>query len=226
MIELIDRLFKHHSFAQQNLNFGELYSSAEFGYYWLVVEVDDITDVLIKQNEWFEACSNIVKTKDFHKNTSLLIIVEEKDKPVLKSELFKIEEDPFQFKKYVLPYSKKAFNELEENTENGEPKAFLKLLYDQATFRDYKENYESTVWCKLLYSIAHKLPFLKIKVGVEENFESLLDKSKVDLETFGLWEFKEQLDSKLGAGVFEDLKEWGITDFLELLKQDSNGDKA
>ncbi len=226
MIELIDRLFKHHSFTQQNLNCGELYFSSDFGYYWLVVELQDLTDVLKKQDEWFEECISIVKTNDFHKNTSLLILVEEEDEPVLMSELFKIEEDPFQFKKYVLPYSIKAFNELKENTGNGEPEAFLKLLYDQATFRDYKENYDGRVWYKLLYSIAHKLPFLKIKVGLEENFESLLYKAKEDLETAGLWEFKEQLDSKLNAGVFENLKEWGAKEFLELLKQDSNGNKA
>lgn len=222
----IDNLFKYHGFNSEDLDFGTLYSLKDFGYYWLVVRVQELSDVLENQDKWFEICHEIVHVKDFHKNASLLILIQKEDKPIQKAEIFKIEEDPFQFKKYVLAYTKEALEKLDEETDGGDPKALLRKLSDQDVFNSYKKAYDQAVWQKLLYSIAHKLPFLKVDVDKEESLKSLIDKSRMDLENAELLKFKDKLDLQFESGALRGANKWGIQDFLEYLNQDSDGNKT
>lgn len=110
MKEIINNLFNYHNFekidiGKDNLFFKDIHGNIR--YYWLIIEVEifDSELILAFQDVWFEECKKKIKDKDFDKNTSLLIIYKREEIDIVKKHVFKIEEDPFQFKKYVLTYT-------------------------------------------------------------------------------------------------------------------------
>ena len=142
MKNLIRNLFNHHRFELIELDFGDLYiSNDDRKYYWLVLEQSDASKVLELQDEWFEKCKERIDSKDFDKNTSLLILANKDENEIKKQEILLIEEDPFQFKKYVLLHTADILKQLVERTENGKPERILDLIIDEKVFNDYKSKF-------------------------------------------------------------------------------------
>jgi len=218
MKNLIRKLFIHHNFKLTELDFGNLYVSGDdIKYYWLVVEQNDISKTLELQNEWFEKSREIINSKEFDKNTSLLILTENDANELKKHEILRIEEDPFQFKKYVLLYNAESLQHLNEQSNNGEAKELLDLIINEDVFNAYKSNYTDYNWRNLLYNIAHKMPFLDINVKVDENLENLFVQSHESLTNLKLIEYSEFIESQFKEEKMAEISSLDLDELIELL---------
>lgn len=101
------------------------------------------------------------------KNTSLVIVEEEGRKN--EDDIVSIENDPYLFKKYYLSYNADKVEGLERLLlqEDGALNKVEELMVKPETFSHLKDEAEGGVY-HLLYTIAHKLPFLPVIVDHEE----------------------------------------------------------
>lgn len=110
------------------------------------------------------------------KNTSLVIVEEEGRKS--DDEIVSIENDPYLFKKYYLSYNAENAEGLERllSQEEGALVKVEELMVKPEAFSHLKEEAAGGVY-HLLYTIAHKLPFLPVIVDHEEvmNTDLVLD---------------------------------------------------
>lgn len=103
--------------------------------------------------------------KEAEKNTSLLVLlqVEQISEGILDA-IVEIENDPFYFKKYILAYTKSSKEAIEQySIEN-----FSSILMQPQNFQALKDEAGISDPYHLLYSIAHKLPFLMTDVQVQD----------------------------------------------------------
>lgn len=161
----------------------------EYGDFWIIHQCIDFE--LEEQNAIYESYRNIfVDYKDADKNTSLLIIINvELADDTLKKRIIDIENDPFLFKKYVLVYNE---NDWEELLKVIAGKEVSKLIMEREAFRKLKEeDLQDGIGCyHLLYSIAHKLPFMMANVqpiasaGLVNTYQAKDDNDKKAYEWF------------------------------------------
>lgn len=218
MRNLIRTLFNHHDFDLIELDFGDLYISNENKrYYWLVVEQNDVAKVLELQDDWFDKCKEKIDSKEFDKNTSLLILSNKDENEVEKQEILLIEEDPFQFKKYVLLFTLDSLKQLFEQTENGKPERILDLMINETVFNDYKTYYDDHNWRHLLYHLAQKLPFLKINVEVNQDLDNLFFDAKESLTKKELLDYSEFIEKQHENGLMTEIDNLNLDELIELL---------
>lgn len=218
MRDLIQRLFNVHNFKLIELQFGDLYfSNDDRKYYWLVVEQNGVSKVIELQDEWFEKCKEHIDTKEFDKNTSLLVLANNDKNEIQKKEILSIEEDPFQFKKYVLLFTSDIMKQLLEQTEKGNPEKILELIVNESVFNNYKSNYSEPSWRHLLYNLAHKLPFLKINVEVNQTLDNLFEEAEKTLVEKELLEYSEFIEKQHKEGVLSELDNLDLDELIELL---------
>lgn len=101
------------------------------------------------------------------KNTSIVII--ESGSPKSIEEIVAIENDPYLFKKYYISYNERAVEDLMAllTKDDKTMRSIEELMVKPETFTAMKNETEDVVY-HLLYSIAHKLPFLPVEVNHEE----------------------------------------------------------
>ena len=209
MRELVHRIFLKHGFEAQKIvenNFYQKNFDNGVAYYWLVVEVESLSIVLDNQDKWFEECKRVMGFSDFDKNTSLLIIAPRQNNQNWRKELVTIEDDPFQFKKYILGYTQEAFEGLIRNSENGDPNVILKLIANESTFSQFKDSYSEFSWLSLLYSLSQKLPFLELDIKLEKGLDNLFLESKKRIEDLKLYPQFERIEQLISSTSIEDLK--------------------
>lgn len=222
MKEIINNLFNYHNFKKIDINKYNLFFKdvdSNIRYYWLIIEVEvfDSELILAFQDVWFEECKKKINDKDFDKNTSLLIIYKRVDFDIAKQHVFKIEEDPFQFKKYVLTYTDDSLGNLKAKIENDNSEMLLNLLVDENIFNEYKDTHQNHSWHNLLYNIAHKLPFLKINVESNQNLENLYVKSKDEIKRKNLADFFDSFNEAFLEDVTYNLDKINEDELIELL---------
>lgn len=227
MNEIINNLFNYHNFEKIDIGKDNLFFKDVNGnirYYWLIIEVEvfDSDLILAFQDVWFEECKKKIKDKDFDKNASLLIIYKREEIDIVKKHIFKIEEDPFQFKKYVLTYTDDSLVNLKAKIEDDNPEMLLKLLVNENVFNEYKDTHQNHSWHNLLYNIAHKLPFLKINVTINQNLENLYVKSKDEIQRKNLTDFFDSFNKVFSEEVLENLDKINEDKLIELLNFNSD----
>ncbi len=135
----------------------------------------------------FDALKN--KREDANRNTSLLIFVKmdnlKNDCIELKNQIFKIEEDEYYFKKYIVTYDENSFKKIGKEKSISE---FLNIQFsNEVNFNKFKKD---NFCCSEYFFITQlfvKLPFLVFKQsdnqyqGISEKIEKKLDK---DLSSF------------------------------------------
>lgn len=117
------------------------------------------------------------------KNTSLLMLVDmESDRDLTEDEdLFvQMENEPLYFKKYVLPYTQAAFDELQEKMVQMKAESTEEIIMKDEVFEDLTQN---KGYAKLLYTIIHKLPFIPIITDVAKELDNEL---KISLDVVPL----------------------------------------
>lgn len=112
----------------------------------------------------------------------------------LNRKIFEIEEDPYHFRKLVLPYSDEEVRDFKENyTIHGVTDGLYRLLNDKSKFYEFKKYpVESTAY-NLTSRLFIKLPFLQYR-GLEEELEVLSDTIDERLDLLG---FKSMRNSSL-----------------------------
>ncbi len=132
--------------------------------YWIVYATDNFD--LESQTELLEWSNKILSDiKESEKNKTLLILWkfdEERVNENILDKIIKIENDRFYFKKYVLSYTEKCWNAYQDLKITN----IQDVLMDKKYFDKLKEETVTNDFgaYHLLYSMAHKLPFLMTNV--------------------------------------------------------------
>lgn len=133
--------------------------------FWVIVNA--VSAFYLEDQEAIAAKAKIIfaQYKEAEKNTSLLVLLQvEQISEGILDDIVEIENDPFYFKKYVLAYTKSSKEAIEQySIEN-----FSSILMQPQNFQALKNEAEVSDPHHLLYSIAHKLPFLMTGVQVQD----------------------------------------------------------
>lgn len=223
MKNIIKNIFVSHLFDHEELEFGDLYVSQRENhkYFWLVVAENSLSQILEKQDEWFSICQTKIQDKDFKKNASLLVLCNKQENEVPKKQILSIEEDPYQFKKMVLVYTENALTDLLKNSNGGNIDRIRDLIIDDLIFQGYKSEVEYG-WRSLLYSLAHKIPFLEINVESNQNLDNLFQQSRESLQNANLFELYSHVDQNFDDTVINTLASKNLEEVIQLLQNEEN----
>lgn len=157
------------------------------------------------------------------KNISLLILIEE-DSVKLNKEfnlfVYDIEEDPYDFKKYVLPYTKSQLFLLKQKTtnENSYTDLFQKILSNKDLFLKFKKhtNDEEVLLYDIVAKIFIKLHFLTLQINtlslsnLEKEIESQLSQKQIAIKDKVI-----AVESVDKLNIDELLEKLGVVDKIE-----------
>lgn len=127
--------------------------------YWIVM--NDFN--LEQQKEYFKTCQSIVGQDPASlKNISVLIVKEVENIGINERQwCIDLENNPFFFKKYGLVYTMDAWSKLKELFKSMPDDSFTSIIMKPELFSQYKDG--DNVDIALMYSIAHKMPFIMIE---------------------------------------------------------------
>lgn len=168
MNKFIIGLFKQFNYEEvggaDDISFIKHKNYADF---WIIVNAVDAFKLEDQETIAEKAKTTIFNQhKEAEKNTSLLVLLEvEQISEGILDTIIEIENDPFYFKKYVLAYTTKSSK---ETIEKISPENFSSMLMQPKSFKALKDEAEVSDPYHLLYSIAHKLPFLMTDVQVQD----------------------------------------------------------
>lgn len=179
--------------------------------YWAICSNFDLE----KQAELFQ---RLIKQDyvepSFQKNISLLYVmgVDNIDLSKIDPSIIAIENDPFFFKKYVLAYTQGASDELYSLlTDEFSDIALSDIVLTSDCFNRLKE--ESTFGpYHLLYSIAHKIPFLKFIIQPK------------DYDAIGTFQIEKEEDKFL-LGQIEPVTQNNAVDVMKQLIENTDDDE-
>ncbi len=134
------------------------------------------------------------------KNTSaiyLLKIKKSEDLENYRNLIYSIEESPYYFRRYILPYTEKQQNELKEVMKNNSDKNMVEILSDLANCADeyylMLENKNLDRVYELVIRIFSKIPFLQYSFKAETKPLPLEDSINIKLENSDLRIYHEAI---------------------------------
>ncbi|MDE6408954.1 MAG: hypothetical protein K2K81_01730 [Muribaculaceae bacterium] len=168
MKEILKVLFEINEYNLYNGNENiPVFKHAIHDDFWIVSDyrenlLETQSEVLSYVTELNEFNSN----KSVEKNISMIILMKvEALTDTLKQIIIDLEDDPFCFKKYVISYTDK---DLQDALPLFDPKNIMRTLMDRYTFSllkcEEEDSNQRVGAYHLLYSLAHKLPFLMMNV--------------------------------------------------------------
>lgn len=138
--------------------------------FWGVIE--NHKDVLCIQNSLYSEIKSIINKIGIERNISLLVLNDSDTSGTLSPEnIVEIENDPLFFKKYVLQYRGEAWKYLDKEILS-EGERLGNILTDKELFASLKEDSKDGSYY-LLYTIVHKLPFVKVAIDEQKDIDSL-----------------------------------------------------
>lgn len=168
-------------------------------------------EFLKNQSEIFDKLDREVQQKDFGKNVSCLICIDEKmainEKLYLEKEILAIEEDPYYFKKLVLLYTMESAQALLEDMGKLDAIEYLKkVCFASEQFDSFIQNEDSLY--RLASRLLIKLPFIPIDIiGIEAPVE-LSEKMKEDAQKEKLEELRECINNMDSQQFKNDAVDW------------------
>lgn len=128
--------------------------------YWLVSQNPNDFN---KQKELYDRIIELSTDMRFvEKNLSLLLLVDMDNPDNEKLDTIKIENEKSYFKKYVLMYNQDSVKGLIGIITEKKVKSVAELVLDTQYFNQLQSDTGQLTPITLLYSIAHKLPFIPI----------------------------------------------------------------
>lgn len=168
----------HIVFNSDNLKLLKRNNNEKFEYF-IIVEVDSLDDIVKeKQLKYLNILKENIKDKEVDKNSTLLICLKSELLP-LESNIYRrileIEEDPYYFRKLVLPYTLKQLELIEGISDFG------KIIKNPLLFDEFKIACKNKDLSESKYEIISqlyiKLPFLKLPV-VTQSKNLVIDEYK------------------------------------------------
>lgn len=161
MEHLIDLISQEFTLAKYNYLEGGIWKHSIHNDFWVIVLVEGDYDLEKLQEEKYESLEKFrMDYPSSEKSTSLLILqllhndYEKNYKRVIDDE-----NNVFYFKKYVIQYSEAEWIEAMSLLENGQ--SLGKILMQTDVFERVKQDANSGN--ALLYTVAHKLPFIMMR---------------------------------------------------------------
>lgn len=177
MIDLIKKIFIAAELEEKPNTDFKIYILKDQKNYWVIAqyEGDDINNVLNDQIELFVKTKELVQEPTFDKNVNLLILNKvSKLENVKFDNLLNIEENPYHFKKTILYYTDEELKNL--NAVIGESNALTSiesLILKDEIFEQHKISFDTNSFESLIYRIAIKIPFIKMRISQTNNLKSL-----------------------------------------------------
>ena len=183
--------------------------------YFLLVQSTNITNVLEeKQLQYLKTLKDTIQDKEVDKNSTLLICFESEILPLnseIYKEILKIEEDPYFFRKLVLPYTQEQICFLDN------PDEFGNIIKDTDKFEEFKVACKNRDLTNSQYEIISqlyiKLPFFKLptvsnvkNIVLDEYKRSLSDEETKTLEFLEKTNIDDIVDNDDFFKKLEDLK--------------------
>ena len=145
--------------------------------YWIITKEFDLN----KQEEFFEKVKDTVDDASFLKNISVLFVKHQDqiDLSIADDKIIEMENDPYFFKKYVLSYTDDSVKGLLDllNGKNADI-SISDILMEDGNFQQMKKENKFGTY-HLLYSLAHKLPFITMNV-TPKNFDAIANFNIID----------------------------------------------
>ncbi len=196
MIELINRIFQAAELQEKPNTDFKIFVLKEKKNYWIISQYDgdNINNVLNEQIELFVKTKEIVQEPTFDKNVNLLILNKvPKPEDVQFDILLQIEENPYHFKKSVLYYTDEELKNLDLSIgQSNVLTAIETLILNDEIFEQHKTNFDTNLFESLIYRIAIKIPFIKIRITETNNLKSLEEINKKSIGDNRLNEILEQ----------------------------------
>ncbi|CEO08436.1 ABC-three component system middle component 1 [Paraclostridium sordellii] len=207
MKQIINKIFTNNNFTIKELNKSSYYSSNEKSENYIVYFLDDLIESNIENilsNNIYDSEIDFMN-KEMKSNTSVIFIVKVKDSNLddrEKKSIFKIEEDPYFYKKYVLWYTEEEIlninnfidtNNIANSIMNKKMFTLMKEIMEEpikANKKKYKKISVADIKSyMLLCRLFIKLPFLTLKSIYDTTDGSEIDKfEKSILDIFAKYE--------------------------------------
>lgn len=209
MKELITAIFTEHNFKIINMptinkteSFYAISMEEQKVNYYLVLFIDNLTDIEknnLNLNYYYEEIKALKDNydKQMDKNLTMLICAKRENLEVnqkLSQVIYRIEEDPYFFKKYVLTYTDKQVNLI--NSDIPSYDAITNYLYSILNNHDLFVQFKSDPYKETKYSLVSKifikLPFLNLQnvhtkiANLKENINVSLNRDQTELRNKAL----------------------------------------
>ncbi|MBE7684118.1 hypothetical protein GUA98_27210 [Paenibacillus sp. P13VS] len=188
MIHFLKDLFIEHKFNVVEPEFLEEKSgfmavnldSSKLGFFLVLFENEDVNFENLNElmNQYFVELKRLPTGYDrrMDKNSTLIICLKRAAftyNEKLNRSIFEVEEDPYHFRKLVLPYADAELQEFNEHHRaKGITKGLYSLLNDKEKFYDFKKHPVESTAFHLTTRLFIKLPFLQYR-GEEEELDNL-----------------------------------------------------
>lgn len=219
MINIINKIFVEAGLEEKPYADFKIYILKEQKNFWVIVQCDGdkINNVLNEQIELFVKTKEIVQDPTFDKNVNLLVLNKvSKLDDVKLDDLLQIEENPYHFKKSVMYYTKEELKNLTSAIDESNVLTSIEsLILKEEIFEQHKTNFDANSFESLVYRMAIKIPFLKIRISQTNNLKSLEEINKKSVGNNPLDEILEQDFFTLGD---EDFSKMTNETILEKLK--------
>lgn len=218
MLDRLSRIFQDNGFQvfenNDDLKILKRNGNEKFEYF-LLVQLTNLTNILEeKQLQYLKTLKDKIKDKEVDKNTTLVICFKSETLP-LNSETYKqilkIEEDPYFFRKLVLPYTQQQVGFLDNLDEFGN------IIKDTNSFEEFKIACKNRNLTNSQYEIVSqlyiKLPFFKLptvsnikNIVLDEYKSSLSDEETKILKFLERTNIDDIVDTDDFFKKLEDLK--------------------
>lgn len=185
MDNLTDLVFKEFEKAGYRSEDGLLWKHQTYMDFWIVVRPEGDYDLSILQEEIYgKLTSEREREPEMEKNTSLLILNLVGEAGKNRQRIIEDENDVYVYKKYVIQYTRQEWDDVKGLIEReGVP--YDELLMRADLFKKMRADHNGS-W-GLLYTIAHKLPFVAMTV-TKKDYEISEDVHvQADLEGLLAW---------------------------------------
>ncbi|SHM60050.1 ABC-three component system middle component 1 [Flavobacterium xanthum] len=196
MIDIINKIFVEAGLEEKPYADFKIYILKEQKNFWVIAHYagDEINNVLNEQIELFVKTKEIVQDPTFDKNVNLLVLNKvSKLDDVKLDDLLQIEENPYHFKKSVMYYTEEELKNLTSAIDESNVLTSIEsLILKEEIFEQHKTSFDANSFESLVYRMAIKIPFLKIRINQTNNLKSLEEINKKSVGNNPLDEILEQ----------------------------------
>ncbi|NIG54867.1 ABC-three component system middle component 1 [Chitinophaga sp. Cy-1792] len=224
MIELISEIFQAAGFEDRGGVDFKVYAVKDRVNYWVVIQCDNIGKIIDEQIDIFIKASEIVQAPTFDKNANLLILCRYQSiADIIPGSLLQVEEDPYNFKKTILYYTEGELNNLRNKIGDLPVLDTIEtLILTEAVFEKHKNEFDSNDFESLVYRMAIKIPFIRMKIGQINSLESLESINKQALDDNPLNDLLEKDLLSISDSEFLAMTEADILNKLRTTNTDEN----